>query len=200
MRLYFEALLCEVIETALNHLLRLDPSSQKLLEPLAGKTVRIKLDPPGLSFILAPTERGIFVLTDAHHGRGAEPALRKARSRESDVTLRGSPLGFLRLLLSPHGELFRGAVELEGAPEVAQKFGRLVRHLKIDWEGLLGEEPAGRLSALFRWQRETWMAFQRDLADYLQEETRALPHRLEFEDFAGGWVGSVMMSSDLRFA
>lgn len=171
MRLYFEALFCETVESLLNRLLRLDPDSQKILEPLAGKTIRIELKPPGLSFILAPTEKEIYILR---------------RGGESDVVLRGSPLGFLRLLRSedPRGELFAGAVEVEGDLEVAQKLQRLLRHFEIDWEGLLGEEPATFLQEIFHWQRESWKALQQDLADHLQEETRALPHRLEFEDFA----------------
>lgn len=171
MRLYLEALLAEALQTAANRLLRLDPESPRLLAPLAGKRIRIEFQPFGLSLVLALGEREVVVLT------GEVPA---------DVTLRGTPLAFFRLLLArnPRRELFQGVVAVEGDLHLAQRLQQLLGHFRADLDGLLGEEPAHLLRALLAWQGESWRAFQEDLAASLQEERRILPHRRAFEAFA----------------
>ncbi len=167
------ALLSQSLEAAMARLLRLDPGTRRLLRPLAGRIVAVELIPPGVRFCLSPTTETVLVLDRC--------------PRSPDVVLRGGPAGFLRLLVAerPETGLFQGAVEVEGDMDTAKRLQNLLRRLDLDWEGWLaqtaGERAAAAARGLVAWHRHAWRTFQWNLAEFLQEETRALPAPLEAE-------------------
>lgn len=164
----------QTLEAALARLLALDPNASRLLEPLAGKVIVVELEPFPLRFCFSPTDKTVLVLAES--------------PGNPDVILRGTPFGFLRLLLAerPETGLFQGAVQVEGDMDTAKRLQNLLRCLDLDWERWLtdlgGERPAGLLRDIVAWHRHAWRSFQWNLAEFLQEETRALPAPLEAED------------------
>ena len=155
-------------------ILVLDPQHARLLEPLAGKVIAVELLPLSNRFFFSPTTDTVLVLADFEG--------------EADVVLRGSPLGFARMLMSPRPEteLFQGSVEVAGDMDTARRLQSLLNRLDLDWERWLaqvaGSEVASSVAGIVQWHRRTWRTFQLNLGEFLQEETRALPAPLEVED------------------
>ncbi|HHH39805.1 MAG TPA: hypothetical protein ENK50_09555 [Sedimenticola sp.] len=168
------ALASQTLEAAVAHLLALDPEAGRLLKPLAGKTIVVELQPFPLRFCFSPTDETVLVLAESPDA--------------PDVILRGTPFGFLRLLLAerPETGLFQGAVQVEGDMDTAKRLQNLLRRLDLDWERwlteLAGEKPARIARGILDWHRHAWRTLQWNLNEFLQEETRALPAPLEAED------------------
>lgn len=168
-----------LLETALNGYLRLDPDAALGLLPLEGRSVMIELRGTGLAFCLSV--EGQALRTRAHC------------LEEPDAWIRGTPRGFLRLGLGRGGArpLFEGEVLIEGDADVGQRFRSVLEAVEIDWEELLskglGDVAAHQVGRLVRdlgaWMHRTRGALEADLDEYLHEEARLLPGRLEIEDF-----------------
>jgi ubiquinone biosynthesis protein UbiJ len=173
------ALFTGLVEQALERFLALSPNHVELLAPLAGKHIALKLRHPELNLHLTPTDRNIQFHT--------------APDAPADVTLTGSWLGFARMGLSddPQRSLFGGGVRIDGDIKAARQFQQLFDRLAIDWEGLLagqiGRGPAAgiveALEAGRRWSGDALTSLRQDCAEYLQEESRALPAVPEAERF-----------------
>ncbi len=169
-----QALFSQALEASVARFLALDPAHADLLRPLAGRVIAVELFPLTQRFYFSPTTETVLVLSD-YDG-------------EPDVVLRGSPLGFARMLLStrPETELFQGSVEVEGNMDVARRLQDFLNRLDLDWERwlteLAGENVSGTVRGIVDWHRRTWRTFQLNLGEFLQEETRALPASLEVED------------------
>ena len=169
-----------LLEQAINAALALDPHTGERLERLDGKVIAIELSGLGLRLFIQPHRGGLRLM-------GAYDGL-------VDTTLRGAPLAMLRMSAGRSGEgLFRGGVEIDGDVELGQRIQRVFEQLDIDWEEhlsrLSGDVIAHQLGNLVR-ELRTFGArsaehLGRDLADYLQEESEALPVDWELEAFYG---------------
>ena len=108
--------------------------------------------------------------------------------------LRGTPLGMARLGLGGSTEktLFSGDVTIDGDVETGQAFKSILDEIDIDWEEqlskLTGDVIAHQLGnaarharKIFRHSRNT---LQKDIDEYLHEELRVLPARIETENFS----------------
>lgn len=169
------------IEQALNRYLALDPESKTALAELYGKCVCIDLAGFDVQFYLVPGPAGVLVL-----GRF---------EGEPDCILRGTPLGVARLGLAAEksDQLFDGAVEVGGDTEVAQHFGTILGNLQVDWEELLSKatgdviaHAVGRgVRECLRWGSDARESLAADVREYVQEESRLAPTRVELEEFLG---------------
>jgi ubiquinone biosynthesis protein UbiJ len=164
-----------VLRDAITQFLRLDPNSPSYLAPLSGKVICLNLLPMNWRFYLCPNVNGIEILPSF----GGEP----------DVTLTGSPLAFARMGLSdsPRRALFAGDIVVEGDMTTASRFQALFERLDIQWESLLTQVTGETLAAclafdlrsLHAWGKDTLNAWQMNVAEYLQEESRELPAEAE---------------------
>ncbi len=167
------------LETALNRYLALDPVATERLAALHGQVICIEVLGLGLRLYLVPGPSGIQLLS-LYEG---EPA----------CTLRGTPLGLARVSSTADGtgQLFSGQVEIMGDTELGHRFGNILSSLDIDWEeqlarvsgDVVAHEIGNGARALTRWGRRTLDNLGMDLQEYLQEEVRLLPTRLEVEAF-----------------
>jgi ubiquinone biosynthesis accessory factor UbiJ len=165
------ALFSDLVEQALERFLTLAPNHGELLAPLAGKHIELRLRHPQLDLHLVPTDRSIQFHVEL--------------DTTADVSLTGSWLAFARMGLSgsPQTSLFGGTVRIDGDMKAARQFQHLFDRLEIDWEALLagqiGHGAAADLVGLTRtgtqWGKDTLTAVLQDCAEYLQEESRALP-------------------------
>ena len=170
------------LQSAINRYLQLDPDSNARMAALDGRCIGIELVGLDLQLFIYPGEQGIR-LSD-HLDAEAE----------ADTVLRGTPLGMARLGLGQDTEktLFSGAVTISGDVETGQTFKGIMDAMDIDWEEQLSTltgdviahqlaNGARRIGTLLKHGRHT---LQQDISEYLQEELRLLPARIETENFS----------------
>ena len=168
------------LESVINRYLRLDPDTGARMATLAGHSIGIDLQGLDLQLFIYPDAQGIQL---KDHIDGAP-----------DTVLHGSPLGMARLGLGNSTEktLFSGAVSITGDVETGQAFKAVLDDMDIDWEEqlsmLTGDVIAHQLSntakhagQAFRHSRHI---LEKDIGEYLQEELRVLPSRIETENFS----------------
>ena len=168
------------LEAVINRYLRLDPDIGPRLAALSGRCIAIDLRGLDLTLFIFPDEQGIQ-LKDHIEG-------------EADTVLRGTPLGMAQLGLGGNTEktLFSGEVIIEGDVETGQAFKGILDGLDIDWEEqlsrLTGDVIAHQLGNSTRLARRVFRhglaTLEEDLGEYLQEELRVLPSRIETENFS----------------
>ncbi len=190
-----------LLESSARRFLRLDPQTLHRLRALQGKIIRLEILSPSpaasaTNLYLSPSEYGLRLLADY--------------AGQPDVTLRGSPLAFVRLGLEkklPAGAFFSRAVAIEGDVELGQRFKRILDEMEIDWEEqtarIIGDVLAHQLGNLVRgaktWGAETGATLKENLSEYLQEESRLLPTRAQVEKFLAA-VDGLRADSDRLLA
>jgi ubiquinone biosynthesis protein UbiJ len=113
----------------------------------------------------------------------------------ADASLSGTPIALLALVgPQAEGTLRKGGVRIEGDAEVAQKFRDLLAEAQPDFEEelarVIGDVGARRIANVARdllgWGRKAAGSFAGNLAEYLQEEGRDVPARVEVDEFLTG--------------
>ena len=108
------------------------------------------------------------------------------------ATLRAAPLDLLRLLRADGiSGVKRTQADLSGDLEVAERYARLLKLARPDLEEeaakWLGDVPAHALGSAVRglgaWLGRAGAALRMNTAEYLQEESRAMPAPLEAQAF-----------------
>lgn len=166
------------LEAALNRNLAESRKAKSLARQLDGKVMSLLAQGTPLA-IHCRVEDGRFVLATRHEGA-------------PDASLAGTPLSLLALA-GPVAEtsLRGGSVRIEGDAEVAQKFRELLKLSQPDVEEelarVIGDVAARRVAqtarGLLDWGRKASAAFATNVAEYLQEEGRDVPVRVEIEEF-----------------
>jgi len=168
------------LEAALNRYLALDPGAVARLGALQGRQIALELRGLDLmTLTVSPGTRGITLTTTPE----ASP----------DVVLRGTPLGMARLGLGKGTATspFSGNIEITGDVETGQAFKAILDELDIDWEEqlskLTGDVIAHQLGNaarhVGRTAERTHSTLEKNLGEYLQEELRVLPARVEIKNF-----------------
>ncbi len=166
--------LAAALESALDLYLKQDPDALRRYATLDGKVIAVEITGLDLSLYFMPDATGILV-SSRYEG-------------EADTRLRGSPFGFARLALESREDvLFAGIVDIQGDTETGQQFQELLSAVDLDWEEMLSRvtgdviaHQAGKLVRNTRqWLEHSRDTLQQDLSEYLQEEARLLPTRVE---------------------
>jgi len=170
--------LAAALESALGLYLGQNPDAIRRCAQLEGKVMALGVTGTGLTLYFIAAADGMQVLG---HYEG-----------EVDTYLSGSPLGLARLALgSREDALFQGAVQITGDTETAQLFQELLAGADWDWEEQLSRitgdvlaHQAGTLARRAgRFLHEARETLLQDTGEYLQEESRLLPARIEIEYF-----------------
>jgi ubiquinone biosynthesis protein UbiJ len=168
--------LFQPIERLLNRGIAASVDARKRCRGLEGPSFRMELEGLGVGFTL--TSGGESVTLSAE--------------MQADARLAGRPLSLARLAVTGDEELLRSkSVRITGDPIVARDFHELIRLAAPDFEEelsrLVGDVAARRLANLARgaagWGIDAADRLTRDVAEYLQEESRDLPTRHEVEGF-----------------
>jgi ubiquinone biosynthesis protein UbiJ len=165
-----------LLETTLNQYLALDEDAPVFLQPLAGKVIALTIQPFNETLYLCPADDRIQIL-EQYLG-------------EVDTTISGSLTALGLTLIAPDSNS-ADKIRIEGDTHTGHKFQQLFKQLDIDLEEklaqLTGDVLAHKIGRLFRsgrdWTRESIETFQRNLEEFLQEETRDLPAPAEAEIF-----------------
>jgi len=167
------------LERALNHALELSPGSLEQLAPLDGEVLALHCTTPALEVYLHPSAQGIR-LAGAHAG----PVSTSVRGEASDFTE-------LATSTDPTATLINGKLELEGDSAPLIELQKVLADLDVDWEAPLvdtlgdvaGHQVAQILRRVFDFGRQAHNSLSRQLGEFIHEEARLAPPRLELEDF-----------------
>jgi ubiquinone biosynthesis accessory factor UbiJ len=183
-------MLLDRLETALN---------RNIAESRKAKLLARQLDGKVMSLVASGTPLALYFRV--HEGRFA---LGTRAEGEADASLSGTPLSLLALA-GPQAEsnLRGGSVRIEGDAEVAQKFRDLLKLSRPEFEEelsrVIGDVAAHRAANVARgfldWGRKASGSFATSVAEYLQEEGRDVPARVEIEEFLEG-VDELRESAD----
>lgn len=170
-----------VLESVLNRNIAASAAAQALCRRLTGQQLAIRF---------SGTPIGIFFRSD-----GERMTLETSSGQAASATLTGTPLSLLQLAgATPEAALRSGAVHIEGDAEVAQTFSELLKQTRPDLEEelsrVVGDVAAHQIGNVARsalaFGRRTADTFAQNVAEYLQEEGRDLPTRVEADEFVAG--------------
>lgn len=177
---HIERGLLGLIEQALNRALSMDPDSRLRLQPLLGRRLAVRVSDPAVAVDVGFEAAGLCL------ERVADDAV----AAPADATLRASAGGLLTLALS-RGRRSRD-VSFEGDVGLIQEIRRLFSELDMDWEELVskvtGDGVAHRLGEATREGASHLRGNARrvlaNTGEYLTEERRLIPTRVELDDFS----------------
>jgi ubiquinone biosynthesis protein UbiJ len=167
------------LEIAINRALALDPTGSAQLVALEGKIFQFSCLSPELN---------IFLAADGNR-------LKLMGYWEGEVTaaIRGNASDFADLATAtdPTAALINGNLELQGDSAPLIELQKILAGLDMDWEAPLvnafgdiaGHQLAQALRGLFSWGQQASASFLRQLEEFIHEEARLAPPRLEVEDF-----------------
>ncbi len=167
------------LESTLNRALDLAPGAAAALAPLDGQVFALHCTAPALDVYLQPLESGIRLMG----------------VYEGDVTtsIRGEASDFSELAMSsdPAATLINGKLALRGDSSALIELQRALSSLEIDWEAPLvdslgdvaGHQVATVLRGAFSWGQQAASSLGRQIEEFIHEEARLSPPKLELEDF-----------------
>ncbi len=168
-------------ETLLNRQIAASSRARRLLGGLSGRSMELRFAATPVRLRLVAAADGISV--------------RPAGEDAADAIIEGTPLSFVRLAIGdPKQSIRAGGMEVHGDAEIAEGFRSLLAAARPDLEEelsrLTGDVAAHYLANLARdavsFSRRAGDTFARNIAEYLTEESRDLPVRIEVEEFLAG--------------
>ena len=174
------------LQAIVNRALELDPELAEGLAELEGSVLEAHVQGVDKRFQLHPSATGVgVVLVDGDRQQSAVVP---------DVTISGPPFTLLRLLgsLGSVDGVLPPDVSVSGELQLVQNLTRLVKRANIDWEEplskLFGDSVAHEIGRGVRgfvsWAHAAGETFSSNIGEYLREERRLAPTRLEVDDFA----------------
>jgi len=168
------------LETALNHVLSLDPDTVQRLSALDGRSVQLHLEGPALTLAIT-----------VHEGR-----LKVGPGREdSHLRVRATPGSLLAMALRRDDEgVAPGKVDIAGDAELARRLEKLASKFAPDFEeaftrtfgDVLGVPLAKAVREALAHARESGSHLAEDSADWLRDEVRVAAAPGAVEGFLDG--------------
>lgn len=167
------------LEAALNRALTMAPGSAAALADLDGQVFALHSTAPVLDVYLQPAEGGVRLM-----GVYEGPVTTSIRGEATDFAE-------LATAADPAATLINGRLELRGDSAALIDLQKNLSSLEVDWEAPLvnalgdvaGHQLATLLRGAFSWSRQAAGSLGRQLEEFIHEEARLSPPRLELEDF-----------------
>ncbi len=174
------------LESVVNRCIRESTRAGELLEDLDGRSLAIVVQGLGIRLRLGASRTHLTVSTSSARSEdsGAEDS--------ATASVEGTPLALLGLLRRAGPEAFReSGVSLSGDAQTAEGFADLLGHARPDledelsrWIGdIAAHEVAGAARRTDDWARQAGSALSMNTSEFLQEEARQLPPRVEVNAF-----------------
>jgi ubiquinone biosynthesis protein UbiJ len=188
-----------LLERALNREIAASTAAADVLAGLDGESFAVEVLGLGVRCVLRAQGERVVVEPQLVHpaavtstaGRDGVDA-RGGEHRAASATLRATPLDLLRLARGADVASLKGtSAQISGSPEIAERFAALLKFARPDIEEALarwvGDVPAHALARAAQdaggWLRRAAEALRMNTAEFLQEESRALPAALEAQAF-----------------
>lgn len=167
------------LENAINRALQLAPQAKSELARLENCIFRLQCTAPEINLYLQAGSRGIRLMG--------------IYEDTVTTTVRGAASDFAELATSQDAaaSLINGKLAIEGDSAPLLELQEILSKLDLDWEAPLvntlgdvaGHQIAQILRGTFSWGRQASTSFLRQLDEFIHEEARLSPPRLELEDF-----------------
>lgn len=165
-------------EEAINRALHYSPQTLSSLAELEGQSVQaIVTEPP-------------FVVTIV---LGETPELRAVYEDKPNASIEGTLREYLAAAAAedPAVALINGNLKIRGDSRLMQNLQGVLSQLDIDWEApiaavvgdVAGHQIGKALRGLFAWGKHSRSSLERQLSEFILEEARLSPSKLELEDF-----------------
>jgi ubiquinone biosynthesis protein UbiJ len=167
----------KVAEHELNRLVGESTAAKDLLERLTGTSFAVHVEGLGLTAVLHAEGERLRIGTETEN---------------ATVTLRATPLDLLKLARAGGvSDVKRTHANFSGDLQVAERYSQLLKLARPDIEDevakWIGDVPAHALGEIARgagaWLARAAGALRMNTAEYLQEESRAMPAALEADAF-----------------
>ncbi len=166
-------------EAALNRALELAPAGSRALAKLEDSVFALHCTAPELDIFLQPAGDGIRLM-----GLYEGPVTTSIKGRASDFAE-------LAAASDPAATLINGHLELHGDSASLIELQGILSNLNVDWEAPLvdalgdvaGHQLAEILRRTFSWGKQASAGLSRQLEEFIHEEARLTPPKLELEDF-----------------
>jgi ubiquinone biosynthesis protein UbiJ len=167
-----------IVEQILNGHVQESTAALDLLSSLRGKSLGVEVRGPGVTIVVSAENDKL--------------RLEFAKDSSATATVSGTPLA---LLASLRGDALSGfkdsGIAISGDAEAAEDFSTLLRLARPDLEEqlshLAGDIVAHRIGSAVRnardWSKQAVSALGMNTTEYLQEESRQVPTRVEVEGF-----------------
>lgn len=167
------------LEAALNQALSLAPASRQDLNSLEDNIFALHCTSPTLSVFLH-IDSDMVRLSGVYEG-----------AVTTSVTGDVSDFTELASADDPTATLINGNLELDGDSAPLIELQKILSTLDMDWEAPLvdtlgdvaGHQLAQLLRHAFSWGKQASASINRQLSEFIHEEARLCPPRLELEDF-----------------
>ena len=169
------------LERAINGALALDRPGAARITALQGQVFAIHCSIPAFDVFVIPADAGVRLLS-YHEGR---PSCSVSGAASDFVALLGAT--------DKASTLVNGALRIAGDSAPLLELQKALTGLDLDWEQrlgvLFGDIPAHQIGRAvrgsIRWGRGTHDSLLRHVEEFIHEEARLAPPRLEVEDFFG---------------
>ena len=166
-------------EAALNRALELAPAGAAALAALEDCVFALHCTAPVVDVYLQP--------------QGQRVRLMGIYEGQTTTSIRGEASDFAELATAtdPAAALINGNLELHGDSAPLLELQTILSRLDVDWEaplvGALGDVAGHQLAQMLRdafsWGKQASASVARQLEEFIHEEARLSPPRLELEDF-----------------
>jgi len=183
--------LADLLERALNRGIAESTPAKDLVADLDGESFAVDARGLGIGCVLRAS--GGRVTVEPRRQAAVQSRPRDTpEGRPFSATLSATPIDLLRLARAADLSTLRGTgAEIAGSPEVAERFAKLLKLARPDLEEhaarWLGDVPAHALGdaarAVGAWLDRAARAMRANTAEFLQEESRAVPAALEAQAF-----------------
>ncbi len=168
------------LEFLVQKALSLDPSTTRKLAKLEGKVLLVHCSSPDIKVYCVPGKNGLQLRSWVDE-------------KQVSSSLKGSLSEFISLLQSDDktAALINGAFTVKGDSGDFIALQETLAQLDIDWEqplsrllGDVGSHQIGKmLRGSFAWGKQAHTSMLRNVEEFIHEEARLLPPRLELENF-----------------
>lgn len=173
-----KVVMIKTLERIINHAISLDPDHVELLSPLQEKPLTLVLEDWRLALTFIPQPNAFKLSTNQ-----ADQARTAIKGNVGDLL----PLVFAQ---SPQAALMESGLHIQGQVHILDKYQTFFKQLDIDWEGQLAKRVGPSFArAIFNPLRlakqkaqKQLSAAKTDLPEWLQEEVRLVPTRVEIEN------------------
>ena len=176
-------MLLDVINKAMNKYFAADPEIATQLNQFNDQALLLKLTDIKQDFLITPKDSTLVV----------EEVTEQIEAENITTTIQSNIVSLLRLSLGANFQslLQTDSIKIEGDTEFANELQNIVKEVEIDWEEIASKyvgDPIAYQLGIFakrfhKYRKRSTENFRLDVSEYLQEESRIVPTRVEINKF-----------------
>ena len=184
-------MLFKLINNALKKYLDSDPEIAAKLNKFKGQALLVHLTDIGKEFLVTPMQAGIEVSEHI-----VDEDVTDVSELQITTTIHSNIISLARMGLGAEYQsmLNSGAIQIEGDVEFANQLRSIFMQVDVDWEEVaskyVGDSVAYQVGLFVNkfknYKKRSVDNFRLDVSEYLQEESRIVPTKVELDRFMSG--------------